>query len=95
MVSSLRAAVVGGLVLILAGSGMLVLEGLVRRVDILGSRHREPCLRSACAEVCFQDAACWPLRVGEERSVGGSAPEHDPHVCVGDVHYCDGGPHEA
>ena len=78
-----------------AGLVVLVLEGLVRRVDVLGSRHRAPCLRSACAEVCLEDAACWPLRVGEERGVVGSALGHDPHLRGGDVHYGDGGPHEA
>ena len=84
-----------GLVLVLAGSGVLVLEGPVRRVDILGSEHRAPCPRSACAEVCLEDAARSPLRVGEERGVVGSALGHDCHLRGGDVHYGDGCPHEA
>ena len=61
----LRAVVVGGLVLSWAGPGVLVLESLVRRVDVPGSRHFTPCLRSACAEACLEDAACWPLRSEE------------------------------
>ena len=82
-----------------SGPGMLALESLVRRVDVLGPRHVAPCLRSACAEVRFEDAACWPLSislwVGKERSVVGVALGHDLHLRWGDIHYGDGGPHEA
>ena len=83
----LCATIFRGLVLALAGSGGLVLERLVSLADVLLSRHRAPCLRSACAEVCLEDAACWPLRVGEERGVVGSALGHDPHLRGGDLHY--------
>ena len=69
----LRAAVVGGLVLVRSGWGVLALEGLVRCVDIIGTWHHVPCLRSACAEVCLEDAARWPLPIGEERGVVRSA----------------------
>ena len=78
-----------------AGPGVLALEGFVRGVDVLGPRHVAPCLRSTCAEVCLEDVACWPLLVGEERGVVGVALGHDPHLCWGDIHYGDGGPHEA
>ena len=74
---------------------MLALEGLVRRVDVLGLSHVVPCLRSACTEVRLEDAACWPLWVGKERGVVGVALGHDLHLCLGDIHYGDGGPHEA
>ena len=78
-----------------AGPGVLVLESLVCRVDVLGSRHFATYLRSACAEVCLEDAACWSLRVGKERGVVGAALGHDLHVRRGDVYYGDGGPQEA
>ena len=78
-----------------AGPGVLALEGCVRRVDFLGPRHVAPCLRSTCAEVRLEDVACWPLWVGKERGVVGVALGHDPRLCWGDIHYGDGGPHEA
>ena len=87
--------VVGGLVLGWAVPGVLVLEGLVSLVNILGSWHRAPCFRGACAEVCLEDAARSPLRVGEERGVVGSALRHDSHRCGGGLYYGDGGPHMA
>ena len=31
---------------------------------VLGSWHRAACFRNACAEVCLEDAARWPLRNG-------------------------------
>ena len=74
---------------------MQVWESLVRRVDVLGPRHLAPCLGSTCAEVCLEDAACWPLRVGVKRGVVGAALGHDPHLRWGDVYDGDGGPHEA
>ena len=60
-----------------AGSEVLVLKSLVRRVDVLGSRHRAPCLCSACAEVCLEEAACWLLRVRKDLGVVGSALGHE------------------
>ena len=74
---------------------MLALEGLVRRVDILGSWEHAPCLRNACAKPCLEDAARWPLRVREEQGLVGSALSHDPHLRGGDVHYGGSGPQEA
>ena len=71
------------------------MESLVRRVDVFGSRHREPCIRSACPEVCLQDAACGPLWVGKEPGAVGSALGHDPDLRWGDVYYGDIGPQEA
>ena len=85
----------GGLVLAPAGPGVLALEGLVRRVDVLGPRNVAPCLRSACAEVRLEDAACWPLWVGKERGVVAVALGHDPHLCWSEIHYGDSGPHKA
>ena len=67
----LCAAVVRGLMLVQAGSGVLVLEGLVSHVDILGTRHRASSLCSTCAEVCLEDAARWPLRVRRGTGRGG------------------------
>ena len=90
----LCAALVEGLVIVRAGSGVLVLEGLVRLVDILGSCHRAPCLRSAGAEVCFEDAARWPSQVGEERGVVGSSLGHDSHWHGDDANNGDVGPHK-
>ena len=81
--------------LALAGPGVLVLESLLRRVDVLGSRYFAPCLGSACAEVCLEDAACWPLRVRKEQAVVGAVLGHDLHLRRGDVYLGDGGPHEA
>ena len=78
-----------------AGVGVLAPESLVRCVDVLGPRHVAPCLRSACAEVRLEDAACWPLRGGKERGVVGVALGHDLHLRWGDVYYGDGGSHEA
>ena len=75
-----------------AGPGVLAIEGPVRRVDVLGPRHVAPCLRSACAEVRLEDAACWPLWVEKERGVAAVALGQDPHLCWGDIHYGDGGP---
>ena len=74
---------------------MPVLESLVRCVDVLGSGRFAPCLRSPCAEVWLEDAACWPLQVGKERGMVGAALGHDLHLRRGDVYYGDGGPHEA
>ena len=90
-----RVAVVWGLLLARARSGVLAPESLVRRVDVLGPRHVAPCLCSACAEVRLEDAACWPLRVRNERGVVGVALGHDLHLRWGDVNYGDGGSHRA
>ena len=72
-----------------AGPGVLALEGLVRRVDVLGPRCVALCLRSACAEVRLEAAACWPLWVGKEGGVAGVALGHDLHLCWVDIHYGD------
>ena len=45
--------------------------------------------------VRLEDAACWPLWVGNERGVVGVALGHDLHLRWVDIHYGDGGPHEA
>ena len=46
-----------------AGQGLLVWKVLYAVSVPSGPRHLAPCLRSACAEICLEDAACWPLRV--------------------------------
>ena len=91
----LLVSIVVGLVLLRAESGVLVLEGFVRRVYILGSWNCAYYFRGACAEICLEDAARWPWRVEEERGVLGFAWGHDCHVSGGDVHYGDRGSHEA
>ena len=54
------------------------------------SKSLGPGLRSACAEVRLEDAACWPLRVRRERGVVGVALGHDLHLRWGDLYYGDG-----
>ena len=61
----------------------------------LGPGMVRPAFVAHAAEVCLEDAAAWPLRIGEERCVVGSALDHDPHLRGGDVHYGDGGLQEA
>ena len=77
------------------GPGVLALESLVRHVDVLGLWHVTPCLRSACAEVRLEDAACRPLWVGKEQGVVGVALGHDLHLRWGDIYDGDGGLHKA
>ena len=65
-----------------AGPGVLVMGSLVRRDDVLGPRHLVPCLRSACAEVCLEDAASGHCR--SERNGAWRAPHWAMTlICVG------------
>ena len=57
-----------GFVLFWAGSGVLALEGFVRRIDILGSWHRVSCFRGVmCGGM---PGRCGALAVAGRRGTG-------------------------
>ena len=77
------------------GAGLLLLEGLVQLVNVVGRRHRPPWFRGACAEVFLESMSCQPLWAGKEWCVVASAMRHGVDLRGGEVHNGDGGPDEA